>query len=129
MRRAARAFALLIVIVSGAGSTATAQVSIGIQIGPPPPPRVVRVAPPMPAAESVWVDGYWYPVGKHYKWHEGDWTSAPYPRARRAPAGSRSGTTASGFTRDIGREIAAASNTITDGITSTIATAGAANGV
>lgn len=59
-----------------------AQVSFGIRIGPPPQPRVVRVLPPSPGPEFVWIDGYWYPVGRHYKWHEGYWTRPPYPGAR-----------------------------------------------
>jgi len=58
-----------------------AQVSIGIQIGPPPPPRVVFVAPVRPAPEYVWVGGYWYPEGKHYKWREGYWVRPPYAEA------------------------------------------------
>ena len=64
------------------GSLLAAQVSIGIRIGPPPPPRVVHVLPPRPAPEFFWVEGYWYPVGKHYKWHDGYWTRPPYPGAR-----------------------------------------------
>jgi len=44
-----------------------AQVSVGIVIGAPPPPRAVAVLPPSPAREHVWVAGYWYPVGRHYK--------------------------------------------------------------
>jgi hypothetical protein len=61
-----------------------AQVSIGIRIGPPPPPRVVRVLPPTPGPDYVWVDGYWYPVGAghHWKWHPGYWTRVPYQGAR-----------------------------------------------
>jgi hypothetical protein len=62
-----------------------AQVSVGIRIGPPPQPRVVRVLPPTPGPEFVWIDGYWYPVGRHYKWHEGYWTRPPYSRARWVP--------------------------------------------
>jgi len=30
----------------------------------------------------MWIEGYWYPVGNHYKWHEGYWTRAPYSGAR-----------------------------------------------
>jgi hypothetical protein len=30
----------------------------------------------------MWVDGYWYPVGNHYKWHAGYWTRPPYAEAR-----------------------------------------------
>lgn len=59
-----------------------AQISIGIQIGAPPPPRVVRVLPPRPAPEFIWIEGYWYPAGKHYKWHDGYWTRPAYPAAR-----------------------------------------------
>ena len=62
-----------------AGSALVAQVSI--IIGPPPPPRVIRVLPPSPGPEFVWVDGYWYPVGSHYEWHAGYWTRPPYPGA------------------------------------------------
>lgn len=63
-------------------SITRAQVSIGIVIGAPPPSRVVRDLPPRPAPEFTWVEGYWYPVGKHYKWHEGYWTRPPYEGAR-----------------------------------------------
>lgn len=62
--------------------TARAQVSIGIQIGAPPPPRVLAVVPPTPGPEYVWIEGYWYPVGRHYRWHAGYWTVPPYPGAR-----------------------------------------------
>src|SRR5690349_5873675 len=64
------------------GSLYGAQVSIGINIGPPPRPRVVRVLPARPAAEFIWVEGYWYPVGRRYTWHEGYWTRPPYDGAR-----------------------------------------------
>jgi len=29
----------------------------------------------------VWVEGYWYPVKRHYKWHDGYWTRPPYAGA------------------------------------------------
>ena len=64
------------------GSALAAQISIGIRIGSPPPPRVVRVIPPTPGPGFVWVEGYWYPVGNHYRWHNGYWTRPPYPMAR-----------------------------------------------
>ena len=63
-------------------SICSAQVSIGIRIGAPPPPRVVRVLPPRPGPEYVWVDGYWYVVGDRYRWHDGYWTRPPYAGAR-----------------------------------------------
>jgi len=62
--------------------SAFAQISIGIRIGPPPPPRVVRVLPSRPGPEFIWVEGYWYPVGRHWKWHNGYWTRPPYLGAR-----------------------------------------------
>jgi hypothetical protein len=68
---------LLLAAVSAFG-----QISIGIQIGPPPPPHVLRVQPARPGPEFLWVDGYWFPVGNHYKWHAGYWTRPAYPAAR-----------------------------------------------
>ena len=67
------ALALLI----GAGSVAHAQVSIGVAIGRPPAPRAYVVAA-QPGPEFVWVEGYWFPQGKHYRWHDGYWTRPPY---------------------------------------------------
>ena len=73
---------LLLLMMLIAGSLAFGQVSIGIVIGPPPPPRVVRVLPPSPGPEFIWVEGYWYPVGHRYRWHSGYWTRPPYAGAR-----------------------------------------------
>ena len=72
----------LIALMLLTGGFVFAQVSIGIQIGPPPPPRIVRVLPPRPGPEFAWVDGYWYPVGSHYRWHSGYWSRPVYPAAR-----------------------------------------------
>jgi hypothetical protein len=71
----------LAILLLAAGSTYS-QISVGIRIGPPPPPRVVRVRPRAPGPGFMWVDGYWYPAGNHYKWHDGYWTRAPYAGAR-----------------------------------------------
>ena len=68
-----------LLLTSSAGA---AQVSIGIRIGPPPPPRVLRVQPARPGPEFIWIAGYWYPVGRRYRWHEGYWTRPPYAGAR-----------------------------------------------
>ena len=73
---------LLGITLLTAGEVFGAQVSIGVRIGPPPPPRVVRVIPPRPEPDYIWVDGYWYPVGHHWNWHQGYWTRAPYVGAR-----------------------------------------------
>jgi len=70
----------LLVLVLLAGGVAAGGVSIGINIGPPPPVRVER-AIPAPGPGFVWIQGYWYPVGGHYKWHAGYWTRPPYEGA------------------------------------------------
>ncbi len=60
---------------------AHAQISFDVHIGTPPPaPRVYRV-PPQPAPDYEWIEGYWYPVGGHYRWHDGYWTRPPYAGA------------------------------------------------
>jgi hypothetical protein len=79
MKHLIKTFVISAVLALSA-SAASAQVSFGIQIGPPPPPRVYRV-PPQPAPEFVWVEGYWYPQGNHYAWHDGYWTRPPYAGA------------------------------------------------
>ena len=63
-------------LIVAAAATANAQISFGIHIGEPPPPRAYRV-PPRPGPDYVWVEGYQYPVGKTYKWHDGYWTRPP----------------------------------------------------
>jgi hypothetical protein len=63
-------------------SVFAAQFSVGIRIGAPPAPRVVRVVPASPGPGYMRIDGYWYPVGKKYKWHDGYWTQPPYAGAR-----------------------------------------------
>jgi hypothetical protein len=72
----------LLELVLFAGGSLFGQVSIGVRIGPPPPPQVVQVLPATPGPEFVWVGGYWYPVGNHYKWHAGYWTRPAYAGAR-----------------------------------------------
>ena len=72
----------VIVLMMLAAGAVFAQISIGIRIGAPPPPRVIRVQPPSPGPGYFWISGYWYPVGNHYKWHEGYWTRPPYGGAR-----------------------------------------------
>src|SRR5215831_10817770 len=76
---------LIAATLLASGSVFGADVSIGISIGPPPPSYVVHVLPPSPGPEFVWVDGYWYPVKKHYKWHEGYWTLPPFEGAEWVP--------------------------------------------
>jgi hypothetical protein len=82
MRSVAKTTMLLALMLLAVGSVAGAQVSVGIRIGPPPEPRVLRAQPARPRSDSVWVGGYWYPVGQRYKWHDGYWTRPPYEGAR-----------------------------------------------
>jgi hypothetical protein len=79
MRNLLRTAAILGLLVAPA-ATVHAQISFGIRIGEPPPPRAYRV-PPRPGPDYVWVEGYQYPEGGHYKWHDGYWTRAPYEGA------------------------------------------------
>ena len=72
---------------SGIGGSASPSsngllLAICAELGPPPAPRVLRVRPASPGPDYVWVDGYWYPVGRRYQWHEGYWTRPPYAGAR-----------------------------------------------
>ena len=73
---------LLLGALLAAGCIFGADVSVGVRIGPPPPPRVVVTRPAAPGPDWAWVDGYWYPVGNRYEWHEGYWSRPPYPAAR-----------------------------------------------
>ena len=61
-------------------ATAQAQLSFNFRIGPPPAPRAYRV-PVRPSPDYVWVEGYWYPQGSRYLWHNGYWTRPPYEGA------------------------------------------------
>jgi hypothetical protein len=72
----------LIVLTLLAAGAALAQFSIGVRIGAPPQMRVVRVQPRSPGEGYFWVAGYWYPIGNHYKWHDGYWTRPAYGGAR-----------------------------------------------
>jgi hypothetical protein len=64
-------------LVFASAATADAQVNFGIRMGAPPAPREYRV-PPQPGPDYVWVEGYQYPQGSHYAWHDGYWTRPPY---------------------------------------------------
>lgn len=79
MRQSLRTATLLALLLVPA-ATLHAQISFGIRIGEPPPPRAYRV-PPRPGPDYVWVEGYQYPQGGHYKWHDGYWTRPPYQGA------------------------------------------------
>ncbi len=72
----------LLLIAAFAGvSTLFGAVDIGISIGAPPAPRVLRHRPPSPGPGYVWIDGYNYVDGGHYRWHDGYWSRPPYEGA------------------------------------------------
>ncbi len=79
MTKLLRTFAIAALLVVPAVA-AQAQVSFGIHIGPPPVERASRV-PPQPGPDYVWIDGYQYPQGSRYVWHNGYWTRPPYEGA------------------------------------------------
>lgn len=79
MKTSLRTFAVLALLFAPAATT-HAQVSFGIRIGEPPPPRAYRV-PPQPGPDYVWIEGYNYPEGSRYVWHDGYWTRPPYQGA------------------------------------------------
>ena len=72
----------VIVLMLLAVGAVSAQFSVGIRIGPPPRPRVVRMQPRSPGADYVWINGYYYPVGSRYQWHQGYWTRPAFVGAR-----------------------------------------------
>jgi hypothetical protein len=79
MRKLLQTVAISALLLSPA-SAAQAQTNVGIRIGPPPAPRDYRVAP-QPGPDYLWVEGYQYPQGSHYVWHNGYWTRPPYAGA------------------------------------------------
>jgi hypothetical protein len=79
MKTSLRTLTVLIFLLAPAATT-HAQVSFGLRIGEPPPPRAYRV-PPQPGPDYVWVEGYNYPEGSRYVWHDGYWTRPPYEGA------------------------------------------------
>jgi len=79
MRKTIGTLALLGMLLPVA-SVAQAQISFGFRIGEPPAPRAYRV-PPQPGPDYVWVEGYNYPEGGRYVWHDGYWTRPPYEGA------------------------------------------------
>jgi hypothetical protein len=80
MRKTLRAISVAAFVLFAGVPAAQAQVSFGIRIGPPPVERAYRV-PPRPGPDFEWIEGYWYPQGNRYVWHNGYWTRPPYEGA------------------------------------------------
>jgi hypothetical protein len=79
MRKLLQTVAISALLLAPA-SVAQAQVTFGVRIGPPPAERAYRV-PPQPGPDYVWIEGYQYPQGSRYVWHNGYWTRPPYAGA------------------------------------------------
>jgi hypothetical protein len=79
MRKFLQTLAISAVLLAPA-SAVYAQMNVGVRIGAPPAPRAYRV-PPQPGPDYIWVEGYQYPQGSHYTWHDGYWTRPPYAGA------------------------------------------------
>ena len=71
---------LLALLIFVGGFACAADFGIGIRIGAPPAPRVVRRSA-SPGPGYTYVDGYWYPNGSRYAWHNVYWTQPPYEGA------------------------------------------------
>jgi hypothetical protein len=80
MRNVFKTIVLASLLLIPAGTANAQKFSVGIRIGEPPPERAYRV-PPQPGPDYEWVEGYQYPDGGRYKWHDGYWTRPPYQGA------------------------------------------------
>jgi hypothetical protein len=84
-----------LLFLAGTSLFARTFVSVGIGVGGYYPPPPVYYAPPpvyyAPApvyaapAATVWVPGYYYPVGPRWVWRAGYWARPPYVGARWVP--------------------------------------------
>jgi len=97
---------LLAAMMLTAGLGIAAQFSVGIHIGEPPRPRVVRVRPVSPGVGYSYVDGYWYPVGNRYTWHQGYWTRPPYEGSQWTAPHYEGGMYYQGYWNGNNREVA-----------------------
>ena len=68
-----------LVVATALSIPAAAQ--IGIYIGGAPPPLRYEERGPEPGPGYAWVDGYWAPNGRHYRWVAGRWDRPPYEGA------------------------------------------------
>src|SRR5690242_4577779 len=80
MRKILQTVAISAFVLASASMVHAQGISFGIRIGEPPAPRAYRV-PAQPGPDYVWVEGYQYPQGSRYAWHNGYWTRPPYEGA------------------------------------------------
>src|SRR5207244_8364248 len=78
MKNLLKVSALLGLLLFASSAQAQSNWSFGFSIGTPPPaPRYYRVAP-RPGPDYEWIEGYWYPAGGRWAWHDGYWSRPPY---------------------------------------------------
>jgi hypothetical protein len=58
-----------------------ASTQISVYIGSAPPPIRYERRGVVPGPGYAWVDGYWTPQGRHYRWVAGRWDHPPYEGA------------------------------------------------
>ena len=54
---------------------------VSLYIGSAPPPLRYERRGNAPGPGYAWVDGYWQPNGRHYRWVAGGWNQPPYEGA------------------------------------------------
>jgi hypothetical protein len=65
----------------------------GVPVAGPPPQPMAEVPSRAPAAQAIWVAGYWHWTGMQYTWIPGHWEIPPPGSLWRAPRYSlREGT-------------------------------------
>jgi WXXGXW repeat (2 copies) len=62
--------------------TLPAFAQVSVYIGSAPPPLRYERRGNAPGPGYAWVDGYWQPNGRHYRWVAGRWNQPPYEGAR-----------------------------------------------
>jgi hypothetical protein len=88
---------VILFLLAGSAMFARTRVFVGFGFGgygygpapvvayaPPPvyyPPPAAYYAPPAPYAASVWIPGYYYPVGPRWVWRAGYWGRRPFAGA------------------------------------------------
>jgi hypothetical protein len=60
---------------------APSSAQISVFIGTAPPPIRYEERGPIPGPGFVWMEGYWAPDGRHYKWVRGRWDRPPFEGA------------------------------------------------
>ena len=72
-------FIYALLLAAAIVTPSAAQVSV--YIGSAPPPLRMETRGSMPGPGYAWVEGYWVPNGRHYRWVQGRWDRPPYEGA------------------------------------------------